>query len=75
MFFGYLEYVIHLIATAMPLLVASLPGTLVLARYREYAADRGAVSRRSGSSRAGRVFAAFHGPLPRSTIGFDASGN
>jgi len=42
--FGYLFVPFYLAVFAVPLLVASLPGTVVLSRYREYAADRGAVA-------------------------------
>lgn len=41
---GYFGYALMLVAAAVPLIVVSLPGTLALTRYREYAADRGAVS-------------------------------
>ncbi|WP_135664463.1 M48 family metalloprotease [Halorhabdus rudnickae] len=41
---GYIGLVIVLAIVSLALLVVSLPGTLVLARYREYAADRGAVA-------------------------------
>ena len=34
----------YLLFVGLPVYVASLPGTLVLSRYREYAADRGAVA-------------------------------
>lgn len=43
-FFGYLVVPVYLAVVGVPLLVASLPGTVVLSRYREYAADRGAVA-------------------------------
>ncbi len=42
--FGYLFVPFYLAILGVPLLVASLPGTVVLSRYREYAADRGAVA-------------------------------
>lgn len=42
--FGYLVVPVYLAVVAVPLLVAGLPGTVVLSRYREYAADRGAVA-------------------------------
>jgi heat shock protein HtpX len=35
---------VYLLFVGVPIYVASLPGTLVLSRYREYAADRGAVA-------------------------------
>ncbi|WP_049927999.1 M48 family metalloprotease [Halopiger goleimassiliensis] len=35
---------IYLLFVGLPVYLASLPGTLVLSRYREYAADRGAVA-------------------------------
>ncbi|WP_049921596.1 M48 family metalloprotease [Halopiger djelfimassiliensis] len=35
---------LYLLFVAVPIYVASLPGTLALSRYREYAADRGAVA-------------------------------
>jgi len=35
---------IYLCFVALPVYIVSLPGTLVLSRYREYAADRGAVA-------------------------------
>ncbi len=35
---------LYLLFVALPVYLASLPGTLVLSRYREYAADRGAVA-------------------------------
>jgi len=41
---GYVLVLLLLAAVGVPLLVASLPGTLALSRYREYAADRGAVA-------------------------------
>ncbi|MFD1586147.1 M48 family metalloprotease [Halorientalis brevis] len=41
---GYAGAAIYLVLLGIPLLVVSLPGTLVLSRYREYAADRGAVA-------------------------------
>ena len=43
-FLGYLFVPVYLAIVGVPLLVASLPGTVVLSRYREYAADRGAVA-------------------------------
>lgn len=41
---GYAGAAAFLVLVGIPLLVVSLPGTLVLSRYREYAADRGAVA-------------------------------
>lgn len=41
---GYAGYIVALALLGVPLLLVSLPGTLVLSRYREYAADRGAVA-------------------------------
>ncbi len=35
---------LYLVFVALPVYLASIPGTLVLSRYREYAADRGAVA-------------------------------
>ncbi|WP_207591752.1 M48 family metalloprotease [Halomontanus rarus] len=35
---------LYLLFVGLPVYLASLPGTLVLSRYREYAADRGAVA-------------------------------
>jgi len=42
--FGFFQVFVYVLFVAVPLLVVSLPGTLVLSRYREYAADRGAVA-------------------------------
>ena len=41
---GYLFVPLYLAVIAAPLLLASLPGTIVLGRSREYAADRGAAT-------------------------------
>jgi len=41
---GALWMALYLVFVALPVYLASLPGTLVLSRYREYAADRGAVA-------------------------------
>ncbi|MFB6163925.1 MAG: M48 family metalloprotease [Haloarculaceae archaeon] len=41
---GYVFVPLYLALLGLPLLLVSLPGTLALARYREYAADRGAVA-------------------------------
>lgn len=35
---------LYLVFVGLPVYLASLPGTLVLSRYREYAADRGAIA-------------------------------
>lgn len=44
-FLGYPFLIgLYLLFVALPIYLASLPGTLVLSRYREYAADRGAVA-------------------------------
>lgn len=43
-FFGYIVVPIYLALVGIPLLIASLPGMVVLSRYREYAADRGGVA-------------------------------
>jgi len=41
---GYFGVAVFLALVSLPLILVSLPGTLVLSRYREYAADRGAVA-------------------------------
>ncbi|WP_415379124.1 M48 family metalloprotease [Halosimplex sp. TS25] len=41
---GYFGAAVVVAVLSLPLLVVSLPGTLILSRYREYAADRGAVA-------------------------------
>ena len=43
-FLGYLGVAIGLAVVSFLLALVTLPGTLVLSRYREYAADRGAVA-------------------------------
>ena len=43
-FFGYLGVAIGLAVVSFLLALVTLPGTLVLSRYREYAADHGAVA-------------------------------
>ena len=42
--FGYVLALVPLVLVGVPLLLVSLPGTVALSRYREYAADRGAVA-------------------------------
>lgn len=42
--FGFVWVFLYAALVSVPVLLVSLPGTLVLSRYREYAADRGAVA-------------------------------
>ena len=42
--FGYVFVPVYLAVVSLPLLLASLPGTVVLSRSREYAADRAAAT-------------------------------
>ena len=60
-FLGYLFLPIYLAVFAVPLLVASLPGTVVLSRYREYAADRGAVALTGNPAALARALGELHG--------------
>lgn len=59
--FGYFSYALMLVIAAIPLLLVSLPGTFVLARYREYAADRGAVSITGDPVALAEALATLHG--------------
>lgn len=60
-FFGYLFVPIYLAVFAVPLLIASLPGTVVLSRYREYAADRGAVALTGDAAALATALGELHG--------------
>ena len=61
LFLGYIGLVFILAIIALTLLVVSLPGTLVLARYREYAADRGAVAITGKPVALAEALATLHG--------------
>ncbi|MUV89400.1 M48 family metalloprotease [Halapricum sp. CBA1109] len=61
LFFGYLPALVVLAVLSAVLLVVSLPGTLVLARYREYAADRGAVAITGDPVALAEALATIHG--------------
>jgi len=61
LFLGYIGLVIVLAIVSLALLVVSLPGTLVLARYREYAADRGAVAITGKPVALAEALATLHG--------------
>ena len=58
---GYLFVPVYVALVAAPLLVASLPGTVVLSRYREYAADRGAVALTGNPVALARALGELHG--------------
>ncbi len=57
---GYIGLALALVVLSIPLLLVSLPGTLVLARYREYAADRGAVALTGDPVALGEALATLH---------------
>lgn len=61
LFLGYLGVLLLLAAVSALLLVVSLPGTLVLTRYREYAADRGAVAITGKPVALAEALATLHG--------------
>jgi len=61
LFLGYIGLVIVLAIVSLALLAVSLPGTLVLARYREYAADRGAVAITGKPVALAEALATLHG--------------
>ncbi|QPV64781.1 M48 family metalloprotease [Halosimplex litoreum] len=75
---GYFGAAAFLAVLSLPLLVVSLPGTLVLSRYREYAADRGAVAITGKPVALAEALAELHGlskpPAEdmRSMAGFNA---
>ncbi|AFZ73870.1 M48 family metalloprotease [Natronobacterium gregoryi] len=68
----------YLLFVGLPVYVASLPGTLVLSRYREYAADRGAVAITGKPFALASALATIHGESTppdddlRSVAGFNA---
>ncbi|WP_049896541.1 M48 family metalloprotease [Natrialba chahannaoensis] len=68
----------YLLFIGLPVYLASLPGTLVLSRYREYAADRGAVAITGDPYALASALATLHGePTPpdadlRTVAGFNA---
>jgi heat shock protein HtpX len=61
---GYFGLMLVLAVVSLLLLVVSLPGTLVLARYREYAADRAAVSITGKPVALAEALATLHGHRP-----------
>ena len=75
---GYFGAAVFLAVLSLPLLVVSLPGTLVLSRYREYAADRGAVAITGKPVALAEALAELHGLSKppeedmRSMAGFNA---
>ncbi|MFB6150830.1 MAG: M48 family metalloprotease [Haloarculaceae archaeon] len=76
--FGYVGAVLYLALVSLPLLLVSLPGTLVLSRYREYAADRGAVTLTGEAVPLATALGKLHGAADppetdlRRTAGFNA---
>ena len=60
-FLGYLGVAIYLAAVSLPLVAVTLPGTLALSRYREYAADRGAVAITGNPVALGTALGKLHG--------------
>ncbi|WP_459192954.1 M48 family metalloprotease [Halosimplex sp. J119] len=75
---GYFGVAVFVAMLSLPLLLVSLPGTLALSRYREYAADRGAVAITGKPVALAEALAELHG-LPkapdedmRSMAGFNA---
>ena len=75
---GYFGAAVFVALLSLPLLVVSLPGTLALSRYREYAADRGAVALTGRPVALAEALAELHGlPEPpeedvRSLAAFNA---
>jgi heat shock protein HtpX len=75
---GYFGAAVFVAFLSLPLLVVSLPGTLALSRYREYAADRGAVALTGRPVALAEALAEVHGlPEPpeedvRSLAAFNA---
>ena len=75
---GYFGAAVFVAFLSLPLLVVSLPGTLALSRYREYAADRGAVALTGRPVALAEALAELHGlPEPpeedvRSLAAFNA---
>ncbi|ELZ29236.1 heat shock protein HtpX [Halosimplex carlsbadense 2-9-1] len=75
---GYFGAAVALAILSLPLLLVSLPGTLVLSRYREYAADRGAVAITGKPVALAEALAELHGLSKppqedmRSMAGFNA---
>ena len=61
---GYFGAAVFVAFLSLPLLVVSLPGTLALSRYREYAADRGAVALTGRPVALAEALAELHG-LPK----------
>jgi len=61
---GYFGAAVLLALLSLPLLLVSLPGTLALSRYREYAADRGAVALTGRPVALAEALAELHG-LPK----------
>lgn len=61
LFLGYIGILLGLAVLSTVLLVVSLPGTLVLTRYREYAADRGAVALTGKPVALAEALATLHG--------------
>jgi len=58
---GIAGIVVGLAVASVTLLIVSLPGTLTLARYREYAADRGAVALTGKPVALARALSTLHG--------------
>ena len=60
-FLGYLGVAMALAFVSFLLVLVTLPGTLVLSRYREYAADRGAVAITGDPAALARALGELHG--------------
>jgi heat shock protein HtpX len=60
-FLGYLGAAMVLAFVSFLLVLVTLPGTLVLSRYREYAADRGAVAITGDPAALARALGELHG--------------
>jgi len=60
-FLGYLGVAMALAVVSFLLALVTLPGTLVLSRYREYAADRGAVAITGDPAALARALGELHG--------------
>lgn len=58
---NYVGAAVLMVVLSLPLLLVSLPGVLVLARYREYAADRGAVAITGKPVALAEALATLHG--------------
>ena len=76
-FLGYLGVAMTLAVVSFLLALVTLPGTLVLSRYREYAADRGAVAITGDPAALAGALERLHGAAPpetdmRLSAGFNA---